>query len=95
MVFLLIKFFAEIAYQWITVTHLIFATRSFSSFVVPNLGMGVNKKPIVAIDKREPDIMASILFSVIDPLLYFEFYYANSVVTEIILYPDNTTVPTF
>jgi len=42
MVFLLIKFFAEIAYQWITVTHLIFATRSFSSFVVPNLGMGVN-----------------------------------------------------
>jgi len=39
--------------------------------------------------------MASILFSVIDPLLYFEFYYANSVVTEIILYPDNTTVPTF
>jgi hypothetical protein len=44
MVFLLIKFFAEIAYQWITVTHLIFATRSFSSFVVPNLGMGVNQK---------------------------------------------------
>jgi hypothetical protein len=43
MVFLLIKFFAEIAYQWITVTHLIFATRSFSSFVVPNLGMGVNR----------------------------------------------------
>jgi len=43
MVFLLIKFFAEIAYQWITVTHLIFATRSFSSFVVPNLGMGVSE----------------------------------------------------
>jgi len=46
MVFLLIKFFAEIAYQWITVTHLIFATRSFSSFVVPNLGMGVIGKPL-------------------------------------------------
>jgi len=41
MVFLLIKFFAEIAYQWITVTHPFCATGSFSSFVVPNPGMEV------------------------------------------------------
>jgi hypothetical protein len=42
MVFLLIKFFAEITYQWITVTHLIIATSPFSSFVVPDPGMGVS-----------------------------------------------------
>jgi len=41
MVFLLINFFVEITYQWITVTHLIIATTPFSSFVVPNPGMGV------------------------------------------------------
>jgi hypothetical protein len=41
MAFLLIKFFAEIAYQWITVTHLNIAITPFSSFVVPNPGMGV------------------------------------------------------
>jgi hypothetical protein len=52
MVFLLIKFFAEIDYQWITVTHLIFATRSFSSFVVPNLGMGVNRKKGIRADEK-------------------------------------------
>jgi len=40
MVFLLIKFFVEITYQWITVTHLIFATTPFSSFVVPDPGHG-------------------------------------------------------
>jgi hypothetical protein len=44
MVFLLIKFFAEIAYQWITVTHLIIATTPFSSFVVPDPGMRVSQK---------------------------------------------------
>jgi len=44
MVFLLINFFVEITYQWITVTHLIIATTPFSSFVVPNPGMGVSKE---------------------------------------------------
>jgi hypothetical protein len=44
MVFLLIKFFVEITYQWITVTHLIIATTPFSSFVVPNPGMEVYMK---------------------------------------------------
>jgi hypothetical protein len=41
MVFLLIKFFAEITYQWITVTHLLLQPPPFSSFVVPAPGMGV------------------------------------------------------
>jgi len=35
MVFLLIKFFAEITYQWITVTRLLLQPSPFSSFVVP------------------------------------------------------------
>jgi hypothetical protein len=49
MAFLLIKFFAEITYQWITVTHLIFATTLFSSFVVPDPGMGVSTKPTILV----------------------------------------------
>jgi len=47
MVFLLINFFVEITYQWITVTHLIIATTPFSSFVVPNPGMGVSQHLLI------------------------------------------------
>jgi hypothetical protein len=41
MVFLLIKFFAKITYQWITVTQPLLQPSPFSSFVVPNPGMEV------------------------------------------------------
>jgi hypothetical protein len=43
MVFLLIKFFAEITYQWITVTHLLLQPPHFHPFVVPDPGMGVSR----------------------------------------------------
>jgi hypothetical protein len=43
MVFLLIKFFGKIAYQWITVTQPFIATTVFSFFVVPVPGMGVSQ----------------------------------------------------
>jgi hypothetical protein len=42
MAFLLIKSFGEITYQWITVTQSFIATTLFSSFVVPDPGMGVS-----------------------------------------------------
>jgi len=46
MVFLLIKLFVEIPYQWNTVTQHLIATKPFSSFVVPAPGMGVYMKMI-------------------------------------------------
>jgi len=44
MVFLMIKFFMEITYQWNTVTQPFIASKPFSSFVVPAPGMAVRKK---------------------------------------------------
>jgi len=44
MVFLLIKVLSEILYQWNTVTLSFIARSIFSSFVVPDPGMGVRGK---------------------------------------------------